>query len=304
MGNSQSFYFSSFDGTTLYVKQWYSIKSQKKGLILIAHGLGETADYYDDFCTEAISYGFDVVIPEARGHGKTAGDNCGNPGKDCIHNMAEDLYALLQAVKKENPYDKVVLLGHSLGSLAAQLFTLKYSQELIGLVLTGIPYLENVNELLVIVNREIESRGLKAPCIDAFQTMFSCINKPFEPVKTNLDWITSDENMIKESMSLPSTFVLFNNEFYGEFFQSLIETSKIENWNNISQSCSILLLSGGMDVMSQYGRSIKEKYSQLTAIGIKNLRYKIYENMRHSIIREVSRQEVIRDILEWIRLRI
>lgn len=304
MGNSQSFYFSSFDGTTLYVKQWYSIKSQKKGLILIAHGLGETADYYDNFCTEAISYGFDVVILEARGHGKTAGDNCGNPGKDCIHNMAEDLYALLQAVKKENPYDKVVLLGHSLGSLAAQLFALKYSHELIGLVLTGIPYLENVNELLVIVNREIESRGLKAPCIDAFQTMFSCINKPFEPVKTNLDWITSDEYMIKESMALPSTFVLFNNEFYGEFFQSLIETSKIENWNNISQSCSILLLSGGMDVMSQYGRSIKEKYSQLTATGIKNLRYKIYENMRHSIIREVSRQEVIRDILEWIRLRI
>ncbi|AEY66055.1 alpha/beta hydrolase [Clostridium sp. BNL1100] len=304
MGNSQSFYFSSFDGTTLYVKYWYSIKSQKKGLILIAHGLGETAEYYDDFCTEAISYGFDVVIPEARGHGKTAGENVGNPGKDSMHNMAEDLKVLLQAIKKENPYDNVVLLGHSLGSLVAQLFALKYSEELIGLVLTGIPYLDNVNELLAIVNREIESRGLKAPCTDAFQTIFSGINKPFEPVKTDLDWITSDEKMVKESLALPSTFVLFSNEFYRDFFKSIKETNETANWHNISSYCSILLLSGGMDVMSHYGRSIKERYHQLTAIGIKNLRYKIYENMRHSILREVSRQEVIRDILEWIRLRI
>ncbi|EPR13578.1 alpha/beta hydrolase [Ruminiclostridium papyrosolvens] len=304
MGNSQSFYFSSFDGTTLYVKHWYSIKSQKKGLILIAHGLGETADYYDDFCTEAIGYGFDVVIPEARGHGKTAGEKGGNPGKDSMHNMVEDLNELLQAVKRDNSYNKVVLLGHSLGSLVAQLFAIKYSEQLIGLVLTGIPYLDNINELLAIVNREIESRGLKAPCTDAFQTLFSGINKPFEPVKTDLDWITSDENMVKESLALPSTFVLFSNEFYRDFFKSVKETNETANWHNISSSCSILLLSGGMDAMSQYGRSIKEKYTQLTAIGIKNLRYKIYENLRHSILREVSRQEVIRDILEWIRLRI
>ena len=304
MGNSKRFYFSSFDGTTLHVKHWYSNRSQKKGLILIAHGLGETSDYYDDFCAEAINYGFDVVIPEARGHGKTAGDNGGNPGKDSMHNMAEDLNALLQYIKKDNPYDKVVLLGHSLGSVVAQLFALKYSEELIGLVLTGIPYLDNTNELLAIVNREIASRGLKAPCMNAFQTIFSDINKPFEPVKTDLDWITSDENMVKESLALPYTFVLFSNEFYRDFFKSVIETNETANWHNISGSCSILLLSGAMDVMGQYGRSIKEKYAQLTTIGIKNLRYKIYESLRHSILREVSRQEVIRDILEWIRLRI
>lgn len=308
----QSLNFLSFDGTQLYVKHWVSLKNQSAGLIIIAHGLGETADYYDEFSEEAIKYGFEVVIPDARGHGKTAGDinspgylsKSGNPGADSLHNMAEDLFALTQFIQKDHPKRPVFLLGHSMGSLVAQLYAMKHSKYLRGLILTGLPAIEDAHHLLNTVNDEIITDGLKSPCKNTFNAMFSCLNAPFKPVKTELDWITSDEAMISESLALPTTFVLFNNQFYRDFLLAFCETNDTKNWNNIDRSASISLFGGGMDAAGNFGESIKNKYQMLISIGIKDVNYKIYDGLRHSILREIKRKEVIKDILEWIELQI
>lgn len=309
MQNLKSIYFTSFDGTKIYAKQWLSSKIEKRGLIIIAHGLGETADYYDEFSSEAIKYGFDVAIPEARGHGNTAGDVnspnylsvSGNPGMDSLHNMARDLFVLTQLMQKGCQQRPVLLLGHSMGSIVGQLYAQMYSNQLFGLILTGLPFIEKVNELINTVNKEIKLRGLKAPSIETFNEMFSGVNTPFEPIKTDLDWITSDDNLIDEMLSLPTTSVLFNNEFYRDFLLAYLETKKL---NNIKKSISILLLCGGMDVISQYGKGLKEQYDIFTKNEIKDVSFKIYDNLRHSILRETMRKEVTNDILEWIIKRV
>lgn len=308
----KSFSFSSFDETKLYVKHWSSLQEASRGLILIAHGLCETADYYDDFSAEAIKQGFDVVVPEARGHGRTAGDInspdypsiAGNPGKDSLNNMAKDLFALTQFIQKDQQKRPVFLLGHSMGAIVAQLYAMKYSKHLFGLILTGLPRIENTDHLLKVVNEEIIAFGLKSPCKKTFNEMFSMVNAPFEPVKTDLDWITSDEDMISESLVLPTTLVSFNNEFYRDFLLSYLETNKIENWKENSRTLPIFLLGGGMDVVGSFGKSIEDKYHMLKSAGIEEVNFKIYDGLRHSILREKKRKEVIKDIMEWIEFQL
>jgi alpha-beta hydrolase superfamily lysophospholipase len=308
----QSLCFVSFDGTKLYVKHWTSLQNESRGLIMVAHGLGETADYYNEFSEEAIKHGFDVVIPDARGHGRTAGDidspdylsKGGNPGADSLNNMAEDLLALSQFMQKDYVTRPVFLIGHSMGSVVAQLYVMKHGKQLVGLILAGLLSLENAPDLLNIVNDEIITNGLKSPCKKAFQEMFSKMNAPFEPVKTDLDWLTSNEDMSSESLALPTTYVLFNNEFYRDFLLAFFEINENKNWKNIKRTISILLLGGRMDVAGNFGESIRNKYNMLKSIGFKDVNYQIYDGLRHSILRETKRKKVIKDILEWLELQI
>ena len=309
---AENFYFDTSDGQRIFVKHWHAAGDHADGTIFIAHGLGETADYYDEFSDRASALGFDVVIPELRGHGRTAGDvnsatyslSGGNPGANSLHKMAEDLHVLTDKAEKDNPGKPVFLLGHSMGSVVAQLFAFTYGKQLNGLLLTGVPSVENAPDLLKLIDTEISERGRKAPCRDTFHAMFDSVNKPFDPVKTELDWITSDEESIRQSLELPYTSILFNNEFYRDFLVALTETAAPDGWNNVPKELPVTLLCGGSDVMTQNGKRIIERVTELRALGIRDVQFNIYPNLRHSILRERGRVEVMDDILRWIQLRL
>lgn len=312
MTQTQSFLYAAPDGLHLYTKRWYASGAETKGTLLVAHGLGETADYYDEFAFRAACRGFGVFVPELRGHGRTAGDiskesyrkSGGNPGADSLHKMADDLSALAGAIKTDFPGKPLFLLGHSMGSVAAQLSVLSCGKELSGLILTGIPYIENIPALLQTATREISQRGLKAECRDTFIALFGDVNRPFEPVKTPLDWITSDEELARWSLALPYTAVLFNNEFYRDFLLAVAETQNPESFKSVPRNLPVLLLGGGSDAISHGGDSISEKVSLLRSLAFRDVNHKSYPGLRHSILREKERGRVMDDIFRWIEPRL
>ena len=300
------------DGLNMFIKYWPHAREQLKGTLLIVHGLGETADYYDEVSATAETRGFYVIVPELRGHGRTAGNinspeykrNGGNPGSDSLHKMADDIALLAAERREEVPDSPIFLLGHSMGSVVAQLAVMENGEMFDGLVLTGLPSDHRMPELLRLIRDEICRRGPKAECEDTFHSMFDSVNKPFEPAKTSLDWITSDEAMIQASLALPYTSVLFNNEFYCDFFIALSETGKAANWQDVSTQMPVFLLSGGSDVMTLGGESLKEKQQMLRSLGLTDVRLKIYPGLRHSILRERGRNRVMDDIFRWMEIRL
>lgn len=309
---STDFYKKLPDGLKMFVRYWPNAGGHFKGTILIVHGLGETADYYNEFADAAQTHGFEVIVPELRGHGRTAGDikspqyklNVGNPGPDSLHKMADDISLIAAERKSIIPNKPVFLLGHSMGSVAAQLSVMKNGDLFDSLFLTGLPYAGDSKELLKIVEGEIAKRGLKEESKETFGTMFGEANKPFEPAKTPIDWITSDEAMIRKSLALPFTSVMFNNEFYRDFLSALLETLKPSYWLNVPKQLPIFLLVGEKDVMSKNGESVSEKRKMLKSLGFSNIHLKIYPEQRHSILRDKNRGEVMDDIFRWIEIRL
>ncbi len=300
------------DGLKMYIKSWPHAREQMKGTLLIVHGLGETADYFDEVSAAAEARGFYVIVPELRGHGRTAGNinspeykwSGGNPGPDSLHKMANDIALLAAERREEVPDSPVFLLGHSMGSVVAQLAVMANAELFDGFVLTGLPSGHKVPELLGLICAEIGRRGPKAECEDTFHAMFDSVNQPFEPAKTPLDWITSDESMIQASLALPYTSVLFSNEFYRDFFMALSETGEAANWQDVSTQIPVLLLCGGSDVITLGGESVKEKQQMLRSLGLTDVRLKIYPGLRHSILRERGRNRVMDDIFRWMEIRL
>jgi len=151
------------------------------------------------------------------------------------------------------------------------------------------------------VEEEIRENGLRAPCKNTFNELFKEVRKPFEPMETELDWITSDRTLIEESLRLPYTYVLFNNGFYRSFLLAMTEVYKESNSAAIPRDLPILLISGGMDPLTDNGEGTIAMCERYLRAGIVNVGLRIYPGMRHSILREVNRDETAEDILVWIK---
>lgn len=314
VNGEEDFFFRDYDNVEIYTKVWYPKKSSNiKGIIQIAHGLGETVEYYREFANYFKKNGYIIYINEALGHGRTAGDisdynykfKAGNTGIDGINHMAEDLKILTDRIKYKYPDKKIFLLGHSLGSVVSQIYAYKYGKHINGIILTGtINNLEQnyYEQLLQTVEDELKKRGRLEASIDTFNALFGSLNNKFKPSKTEFDWITSDEILLKESLESPYSNIPFNIGFYVDFINALKNINKKIFIEKIPKDLPIFLLSGKEDPFCENGNGIKKLFNFYKESGIKDVSFNLYEGKRHSILREVNRLGVFKNILKWINL--
>jgi alpha-beta hydrolase superfamily lysophospholipase len=135
---SAGFRFASADGLHVASARWDS-RSQVRGVAQIAHGMGEHIGRYADLIDALVSTGVTVYGNDHRGHGRTAPSpsQLGDFGTGGFDLLVEDMVRLSQIAKEENPDKPFILLGHSMGSFAAQQYVLEHSREIDGLILSG-----------------------------------------------------------------------------------------------------------------------------------------------------------------------
>lgn len=310
--SEKTFFFQDYDGVKIYTKVWYpKEKDDIEGIIQIAHGLGETTEYYEEFASFFRKNGYVVYLNEALGHGRTAGDindsnykyNAGNAGIDGLNHMVVDLKILTENIKKKYPNKKIFLLGHSLGSVISQIYAYKYGDGINGIICTGA--ISELNEerfeyLLQVARSEIEKRGRLEPSVEVFNALFGDLNDKFKPARTEFDWITSDEKLLKESLESPYANIFFNVGFYFDFINALKDRNEKNNIEKIPKDLPIFFLSGSKDPLSDNGNGIKELFNIYKEQRLKDISFNMYEGKRHSILRETNRNLMFKDILHWI----
>ena len=81
---------------------------------------------------EHFSNNYNVILYDHRGHGRSDKPKIGE-GNYSVQVLANDVHALVQKLDLERP----ILVGFSLGGMAATLFALEHSDKISGLVLVG-----------------------------------------------------------------------------------------------------------------------------------------------------------------------
>jgi len=132
------FRFTSADGLPIACGRWES-GAPFRGVVQIAHGMGEHIGRYAAVIEVLVSAGFTVYGNDHRGHGRTARstEQLGDFGEGGFDLLVEDMLHLSRIAKEENPDRPFILLGHSMGSFAAQQYVLEHSREIDGLILSG-----------------------------------------------------------------------------------------------------------------------------------------------------------------------
>src|SRR4030095_13791827 len=123
------FRFTSTDGLQIACARWDS-RGPVRGVVQIAHGMGEHIGRYVGAIEVLVSADLTVYGNDHRGHGRTAPSaaHLGDFGEGGFDLLVEDMVRLSRIAKDEHPDLPLILMGHSMGSFAAQQYVLDRGQ--------------------------------------------------------------------------------------------------------------------------------------------------------------------------------
>ncbi len=169
------FSFPSSDGLEIAYYRWRT-PARAAGIVQIAHGMGEHALRYAHVAEFLNQAGYHVYASDHRGHGRTAKnvEALGDFGSAGWNGLVADLAMVTKLARTREGGLPVILLGHSMGSFAAQQYVLDNSALIAGLVLSGSAA---VDKLAIDPSREAD---------------LTAFNQAFEPARTPYDWLSRD----------------------------------------------------------------------------------------------------------------
>jgi len=142
------FRFTSRDGLQIACTRWHS-HGPVRGVVQIAHGMGEHIGRYLGTIEALVAGGLIVYGFDPRGHRRTAPSpsRLGDFGAGGFDLLVDDMVVLSLIARQEHPDAPLFLLGHRMGSFAAQQYALDHSREIDGLILSGSGTLDSLARL-------------------------------------------------------------------------------------------------------------------------------------------------------------
>jgi len=306
MTNAVNFTFSARDGKEIFYTHWPLDKGETlRGVVQIAHGIGEHIGRYDEVARTLNRAGFAVYGNDHRGHGRTAnnGKSLGEyTGESFWNDAVEDMHEMTDVIKSEHPDAYFILLGHSLGSLLGRDYLARYGSEVNAVIVSGTAgYIKVLGPAgVAITNLLVRFRGptSKSPMIESF--FFDQFNRKFKPNRTKLDWLSRDEHQVDLFDKDP----LRSEKFHVGILQGAAVGAKMANAAETLQrtpkDLPMYILSGDKDPVGEMGAGVKRVYRDYKKAGMKNLTLKLYAGGRHEMFNETNRKEVLQDMLNWI----
>jgi alpha-beta hydrolase superfamily lysophospholipase len=278
------FRFTSTDGLRVACARWDS-RGPTRGVVQIAHGMGEHIGRYVGLIEALVSAGLTVYGNDHRGHGRTAPDaaHFGDFGAGGFDLLVEDMIRLSRIAKEENPEQPFILLGHSMGSFAAQQYVLDHSRDIDGLILSGSGALDGLARL-----------ASSAPAGE------NILNASFEPARTPFDWLSRDPAVVDAFINDPLCFAALQPAASASFLAAAHRLSDPNNLRKIRHDLPIYILSGSEDPVGQRLGGVRDLIYHYSRAGLYDIYHKFYPGGRHEMLNEINRGEVWANLLGWL----
>jgi alpha-beta hydrolase superfamily lysophospholipase len=300
------FTFRDHDGIDIFVYRWTPEEhSQAKAVIQIVHGMIEHGGRYAGAAEAFTRAGYKVYLADHPGHGRTYqnGQTKGQFGPRGWQGLVDNMRQLTELIVAENPNLPVFLLGHSMGSLLAQQYIQQGSGLLKGAILSGTNGKESAALLTVgrlIAGWEARKHGLNAHGDTAHKIIFGPNKKPFRPARTHYDWVSRDPGEVDEYVADPMCGFICPNSSYIALLTALSKLWNPASEAKISKDLPIYIYSGAEDPVGKSGIGVTLLFERYRRLGIRDVSMKLYPGGRHEMFREINREEVHKDVVQWL----
>ncbi|MGO4339961.1 alpha/beta fold hydrolase [Labrys sp. KB_33_2] len=275
------FHFASRDGLQIACARW-DASGPKRGSVQIAHGMGEHIGRYWETIEAMVVAGFTVYGNDHRGHGRTAPDSShfGDYGQGGFDLLVEDMVTLSGVAHQEAPDLPLILMGHSMGSFAAQQYVLKHSGYIDALVLSGSGVLDGLAAL--------------APA------GVELLNAAFEPARTPADWLSRDAAAVDAFLADPLCFPQLQPASLHSFLAAGTRLASPDTLAGIRRDLPIYLFSGEKDPVGQQTQGVRKLIERYRAAGLADITFDFYPGGRHEMLNEINRAEVRAKLMAWV----
>ncbi len=281
-----------------------------KGIVQVVHGLGEHSLRYKELAQILTNEGYLVCSDDHRGFGKSVEkpDDMGHIADDDGYNLIiSDMHNLMEKTKSEYGRElDYFIFGHSLGSMLARGFAIRYGKEINGMILSGtkgsISFAENFGIIVTSIQKFLFGAKRRSKSLHNISTG-GYSKKYFNDEQNSSAWLTSDK--VEQQKFLEDEYCLSGPPTvatYLELSKMLKEISNISMIDKMPKSLPMLIISGDKDPVGDFAKGVQNLYRIYRHQDFTNIVLKIYNGYRHEIIKEIGRDIVFNDISQWLKL--
>ena len=270
---------------------WKDDSVETKGIYLIAHGVCEHIDRFDGVARYLAERGFAVYGEDHLGHGKTAGwDDLKQIGilpKKADKDIIKDMHKMRDIAVMENPGVPEFILGHSMGSFVAKIYSANYGEELKGAVYCGSGDFTNY------------LRFAKVP----FGLLVSIIGRDRQvKVSNNMlstGWLSRSKENRRDYLADPYITAYYTPGLMETLGFLAADSSGVHWAKKVRKDLPILVISGTQDIVGFCTVGVKMAAKALEKTGHEDVTHKWYKSYRHEILRDDCKEQVYQDVYNW-----
>ena len=306
--------FTSYDGhTRINAKLWTSPAfgtpedpgpEKPKAIIQIVHGMAEYIDRYDDLASYFVGRGFIVCAEDHLGHGGSveSPNDYGHIPMDGKLIILNDVDKLRRIVSECFPGIPYVMYGHSMGSFMVRSYTARAGEGLAAAVMTGtgnVPAaLSKLGRTMARTFGRVRGQRFRSKMIDGMGA--GAYNDKIINPRTKLDWLSTDPETVDAYIADPKCGFMFTVGGYATLLELTAEVVTMDCAARVPRDLPCLFASGDQDPVGDNGAGVRAAAALLVQAGVEVVDCILYPGMRHEIHNEIGREQVYKDIADWI----
>ena len=265
----------------------FSNQKKIKGIVHISHGMGEHIGRYKWLINKLNHDGFHVISKDHRGHGKWLDNPKNLQGlfhkKNGWSQVTNDLRELILDTNKKYPNINQYLFAHSMGSWIGLSAILK-PLPLKGLIISGSTKLPKIliyiQTLLIKIVIFFQGKEGVSSFLDSIT--IRSYNDKFKPNRTTSDWISTDDQNVDEYVEDKLCGFLVTNSLWLDMSEGFLEIFNIKNYKYVDKDMPILLISGDLDAVGDFGKGSPKLARMLNKV-FKKVDSVIVQDEKHEV---------------------
>ena len=292
---------SNFDATQLHVLI-VEPQGQAKGIIQIAHGMCEYIERYEGMMEFFASRGYVVAGNDHRGHKGSVKEDAdlGYFGDKTGAAVVDDLLTVTKYLKGQYPNLPVYLFGHSMGSMVARCYLQQYDGMIDKVMLCGAPAKNALAGLAISLTDVVTLfKGDRHLSKLLFALSLGPAEKQFA-AEGSTSWLSKNQANVKEYIADDYCGFLFTTNGFRNLFCLLRNTSRKGLYGVKNPKVPIYFMAGADDPIIVSPKAWEAEMEFLKACGYQDVSGKLYDGLRHELLKENEREQVMEDMLAFL----
>ncbi len=269
-----------------------------KANIMIFEGMEEYVARYDKFALELNKAGYSVYSLDTYGQGENASyDGLGIWPKDGFDKQVDNYGELADKLLETGL--PLYVFSHSMGSFMCQSFLERHPGKAKKFCICGSGGKNPILGLGHFIAKCVVHKSnwnKKAKLMN--NLMFANLSAAYKK-EGPLAWLSVNKENVKKYEADPLCGFGPTNGFCLSFIQGMIPLYKKQNLARVDKDIAIFLIGGEGDPVTNFGKFTIALDKQYRDLGVKDVTYRIYKDMRHEILNEDKWKEVSDDVVKF-----
>lgn len=266
-------------------------------------GMQEHSERYDYLARYLNDFGISVYVLDAVGQGLNAPrpEDQQKWFKGAFDTNVSAAHQKVMELKEETKLPTFIM-GHSMGSFMTQRYLELFPDSADKVVIwsSNGPRRMKMACAYMLASILTNKRNWDKPSKFISNASFGPYARTVKNRKTDVDWLSYDEENVKDYIADPYCGAENTHGFWKEFLRGMNELYKKKNLKKVSKNEKILIVAGEEDPVGEMGkgpRRLKEMYEKL---GVSNVTIFMFPHMRHEIHNETEKHLVYKVLSDFL----